>query len=85
MKLYSSGASEALKQWGIQKWAWQEVEQLYVRNYNHLFVTINQKVENGVSQSHSFLITFLEKLYSEANVALHGSLITIPKSDSCAV
>ena len=49
---------------------WQTGGVDYLRNYNHLFVTMNHEDENSVSQSHSFLLTFLEKLNSEASVAL---------------
>ena len=39
------------------------------------------KADNNVSQSHSFLITFLEKRNSEASVALGASLIAKPKTN----
>ena len=74
------GASEALKSWGVQKWAWQKVE-----SATYVIIIIcslwwTTKAES-ISQSHSFLITFLEKLNSEASVALYASLITKPKTN----
>ena len=42
-KGFLPGASEALKEWGVQKRAWQKGRVSYPRTYNHLFVTMSDE------------------------------------------